>query len=66
MVSVPPASSPIVSVDAVGAIIKLPVPEEAVTVIGKLMDLLAVPEVTVTVIVDVPTVAALLAVSVST
>jgi hypothetical protein len=64
MVSVPPASRPIVSVEAVGAIVKLPVPEGAVTVMGKVMVLVTVPSLTETVIVDVPTIAALLAVNV--
>jgi len=66
MVSVPPASRPITRVDAVGVIVKLPVPEEVVIVTGMMMDLLVVPEVTVTVIVDVPNVAVALAVRVMT
>lgn len=60
MVSVPPASKPILSVDAEGASVKLPV-VAAVIVIGMVMDLVVVPEVTVTVIEYVPSVAVALA-----
>ena len=66
MVSVPPASRLIVNADAEGASVKLPVPEEGVNVIGMVMVLLVVPEVTVTVIVKVPVAAVLLAVKVIT
>jgi hypothetical protein len=66
MVSVPPAFRPIVNAAAVGAIVKLPVPEEGDTVIVMVMDLLVVPEVAVTVTVKVPVVAVLLAVNVNT
>lgn len=66
MVSVPPVSGLIVSADAEGASVKLPVPEEGVNVIARVMDLLIPPEVTVTVAVKVPVAAVLLAVKVIT
>jgi hypothetical protein len=66
MVSVPPAFRLIVMTDAVGAIVKLPVVAPAVIVKGMAMDLLAMPEVTVTVIEDVPSVAVPLAARVIT
>jgi hypothetical protein len=64
MVSVPPASRPIVNVDAEGASVKLP--PAPVTVTAMLVVAVSVPEVPVAVTVDVPTGAVVLAVSVST
>jgi hypothetical protein len=66
MVSVPPALKPIVNAGAVGAIVKLPVPVPAVIVMGMSMDFEVVPEVTVMVAMNVPTVALELAVRVIT
>jgi hypothetical protein len=64
IVSVPPASRPIVNADAEGASVKLPpVP---VTVSAMVVDAVRVPEVPVIVIVAAPAVAVLLAVSVMT
>jgi hypothetical protein len=66
MVSVPPPFRPIVNAAAVGASVKLPVVAPAVIVNGITIDFEVVPEVTVTVIEDVPSVAVALAVSVIT
>jgi hypothetical protein len=63
-VSVPPEFRLIVIADAVGAIVKLPVPEDGVNITAMLTDLLTAPEVTVTTAVKVPGAAVLLAVKV--
>lgn len=65
IVSVPPASKLIVNEDAEGARVKLPVPEELIVKV-KVVETTSVPETPVTVTIDVPLTAAVLAVSVST
>jgi len=65
MVSVPPAFRLIVNAAAVGAIVKLPVPEPAVTVSAMVVLAVSVPEVPVMVIVLVAAAAVLATVSVS-
>ena len=54
----------IVNADAVGEIVKLPVSEEGVNIIERVMDLLTAPEVTVTTDVKAPGEAVLLAIKV--
>jgi len=66
MVSVPPEFRLIVIADAVGAIVKLPVPEEGETIPVMVKDWLAAPEDMVITAVKAPGVAVLLAVKVIT